>query len=175
MLDLVRQTLASQFGAALKMVEDAIDKCQAENWSVSVGQFPFWHVAYHILFYVDLYLSPSQSEFRPQPFHRENYQFLGRQPFPPFGQLVADQPYDKPSMLAYVSTCRSKVIEILVKETESSLAGPSGFDWIPFSRAELHLYNIRHAQHHIGALGAFLGRVQGKGAAWVGMDPLLPQ
>jgi len=41
MLDLFRQTIANQFGAALKMLGDAIDKCQAEHWSASVGKLLF--------------------------------------------------------------------------------------------------------------------------------------
>src|SRR5258706_2401802 len=173
MLDLFRQSIANQYGAALKMLEDCIGKCEPQNWTAKVGQVPFWHVAYHVLFCTDMYLSASLAEFRPQPFHRENYNFLERQPWPPFKKVVADQPYDKPILLDYVATCRNKVIESMRRETEATLAGPSGFDWIPFPRAQLHLYNIRHIQHHTGGLGAFLGRTQAKRAAWVGTDALL--
>jgi hypothetical protein len=173
MLDLFRQTLITQYGAALKMLEDCIEKCQADHWTESVGKFPFWHVAYHVLFCTDMYLSPSIAEFAPPPFHREDYNFLGRQPWPPFKEVVADQPYEKPTLLDYVNICRFKVLESMRKETESSLAGQSGFDWIPFPRAQLHLYNIRHIQHHTGGLGVFLGRMPGKGPAWVGTHLLL--
>jgi hypothetical protein len=173
MLDLFRQTIAAQYGAALKMLEDAIDQCQPENWTASVSKFPFWHVAYHVLFCTDMYLSQGLGRFLPQSFHRENYNFLGRMPFPPFTAVIADHPYDKATLLSYVITCRNKVIIEIKQETESTLAAPSGFDWIPFPRAQLHLYNIRHIQHHTGALGAFLGKAQGKSAAWVGADSLL--
>ena len=173
MLELFRQSMANQYGAALKMLEDAIDKCQSEQWTAKVGQVSFWHVSYHVLFCTDMYLSPSIGDFRPQPFHRESYNFLEREPWPPFKKVVADQPYDKPTLLGYVATCRSKVIESVKRETESTLEGPSGFDWIPFSRTQLHFYNLRHIQHHTGALSAFLARTQGKSPAWVGADPLL--
>jgi len=173
MLDLIRQSIANQYGAGLKMVEDAIEQCQAEQWTGKVGKVAFWQVSYHVLFCTDMYLSPEISRFKPQPFHRENYNFLERQPFPPFKKVVADQPYDKATLLGYVKTCRKRVIECMKGETESILAGPSGFHWIPFPRAQLHLYNIRHIQHHTGGLNAFLNRTQGKGAAWVGTDQLL--
>ena len=173
MIELIRKTFADQFGAALSMLEDCISKCQPENWSAPVAKFPFWHLAYHVLFYTDLYLSPSIADFRPQSFHRENYNFLGRQPFPPFKEVIADQPYDKPMLIDYLKTCRAKVVDIIASETEISLAAPSGFEWLPFPRAQLHLYNLRHIQHHTGALGAFLIRTQGKGANWIGTDPLL--
>lgn len=59
-------------------------------------------------------------------------------------------------------------------ETPDSLAAPSGFSWRPFSRGELHLYNLRHIQHHTGALSAYLRRVDAslkdrKTLSWVRM------
>src|SRR5213075_460142 len=158
MLNLFRKSMANQYGAALKMLGEGISKCKSENWKTKVGKVAFWHVAYHVLFCTDMYLSSAIEQFVPQPFHREDYNFLERQPFPPFKEVVPDRPYDKATLLGYVNTCRSKVIESVKRETESSLEGPSGFHWIPFSRAQLHLYNLRHIQHHTGALSSFLGR-----------------
>jgi hypothetical protein len=62
--------------------------------------------------------------------------------------------------------------EGVAKETARSLAGESGFPWIPFPRLELHIYNIRHIQHHAGQLGAFLRRNKVKGVGWVGTHAL---
>src|SRR3954464_8443036 len=119
MLELLRQSLAAQYGAALKMLEAALTQCESQNWLANVGQHPFWHVSYHVLFCTDMYLSPSESKFRPQPFHRKNYNFLSRLPFPPFTEVIADQHYDKPPLLAYINPCRKKVTTILKKETKS--------------------------------------------------------
>jgi hypothetical protein len=33
-----------------------------------------------------------------------------------------------------------------------NLGDTSGFFWLPFSKLELQLYNIRHIQHHTGQL-----------------------
>src|SRR4051812_25013319 len=113
MLELLRQSLAAQYGAALKMLDAAITECQSKNWPAKVGQHPFWHVAYHVLFCTDMYLSPSEAKFHPQPFHREHYNFLEKLPFPPFTKVLADQPYDKQTLVGYVTTCRAKVIGAL--------------------------------------------------------------
>ena len=48
----------------------------------------------------------------------------------------------------------------------NALAGPSGFHWLKFSRLELHVYNIRHLQHHVGQLNAALRRHQAEGIKW---------
>jgi len=173
MLELFRQSMANQYGAALKMLENCINECQEENWTAKVGQVAFWHVSYHVLFCTDMYLSAGEKQFRPQAFHRQSYNFLEREPWPPFKKVVADQPYDRATLLGYVETCREKVIQSVKQETESSLEGPSGFDWIGFPRAQLHLYNLRHIQHHTGALGAFLARTQGKSTGWVGTEALI--
>jgi uncharacterized damage-inducible protein DinB len=51
------------------------------------------------------------------------------------------------------------MLETIAAETLQSLQAPSGFEWIKFSRGELHLYNIRHLQHHAGQLSACLRRL----------------
>jgi hypothetical protein len=168
MLALVRKTLTHQYGAALKMLAGCVKGCTADHWEQAVGKFPFWHVAYHVLFYTDLYLSKNEAEFRPQGFYRPDYQVMGSQAWPPYRKVLADQPYDKPTIRLYVQTCMAKAAKTVAAETEASLAGESGFPWLPFPRLELHLYNIRHIQHHTGQLAAFLRRAGHKGAGWVG-------
>jgi len=168
MLSLVRTTLSRQYGAALKMLGGCVRGCQAEDWEQAVGKYPFWHVAYHVLFYTDLYLSKSEATFQPPDFHRKEYQVMGSLPWPPYSKVVADQPYDKPTIAGYVRTCMTKAAETVAAETEASLAGESGFAWLPFPRLELHLYNIRHVQHHTGQLAAFVRRAGPKGVGWVG-------
>lgn len=173
MLDLICRTIASQYGAALQMLENAIDKCPARQWTEKVGTSPFWHVAYHVIFCTDMYLSPSQDKFKARPFHKKNYNFLTRLPWPPFKPVVADEPYEKKVLLEYIQFCRDKVAKVISEETEASLAAKSGFPWLSFPRAQLHLYNIRHVQHHTGALNAFLWRSGAEGSQWVGSKALL--
>ena len=46
--------------------------------------------------------------------------------------------------------------------------GRKGFEWCRFSRGELHLYNIRHIQHHAAQLSMRL-RLDAKAQVpWVG-------
>src|SRR3974377_768759 len=101
MLDLIKMTLAEQCGAAIQMLRGCIDQCEAERWKLPVGRFAFWHVAYHPLFFTDLYLSPGEQAFKPREFHRENYQFFGQHPRFPEKTFVADVPYEKPKLLEY--------------------------------------------------------------------------
>jgi hypothetical protein len=86
--------------------------------------------------------------------------------------VVADQPYDRETLLAYLDTCRAKAKQAMEAETESTLQGPSGFAWLQFSRIEAHLYNIRHIQHHAGQLSATLRRQGREGVTWIASSPL---
>jgi hypothetical protein len=167
MLTLIRSVVAGQYGAALAMLRGCVERADSTAWLSVVGRFPYWHITYHTLYCTDMYLSPDEQQFHPQPYHRENYQFLGPQPWAPDREVVADRPYDKDTLAGYLDTCRAKAKEAMDRESEATLSGPSGFSWLDFTRLELHLYNIRHIQHHCGQLSALLRRQQESGVDWV--------
>ena len=168
MLDAVQNALTGQYEAALTMFHEAVSRCPDDHWEGNVGNYPFWHVAYHAIYYTDLYLSPHLDSFQPPAFHREYYQFFGR-PVPPSNEpFVADIPYDRETILAYVQHCRQKVSRSVEAETPESLRGPSGFWWYKIPRFEFHLNNIRHLQHHAAQMSLYLKRTSGIDIEWVG-------
>ena len=154
------------------MLRDCLHRADEAALQAAVGRFPFWHVAYHTLFFTDLYLSRSEQSFRPPSFHREDYQWLGVNFAAPDKKIVANRHYNSDTLIEYVDICREKAKHSIGDETETSLSGVSGFSWLEFTRLETHLYNIRHIQHHTGQLSAALQRAQGEGSAWVSSDPL---
>src|SRR4051812_41042157 len=159
MLPLLRTTLAGQYGAALAMLDACLGLAESSGaWNEPVGKYPFWHVAYHVIFCTDMYLSQEEQSFRPPAFHQPGSNFLGPAPWAPDVKIVVDHTYDRPTLTEYVAACRAKAARAVVAETEATLAAPSGFHWIPFTRLELHLYNLRHVQHHTGQLSACLRR-----------------
>ena len=170
MLKMIQDSLVGQYGAALKMLRGCLDGADSRVWHAAVGQRPFWHVVYHTLFYADLYFSRSEEAFRPQGFHREGYNFLGPQAWAPEMKIVWDQAYEKEMLVGYLEVCRGKGKVAIADETEKTLAGGSGFGWLKISRLELHLYNIRHIQHHTGQLGGVLRRELGRGVEWIGSE-----
>ena len=125
----------------------------------------FWHIAYHALFYTHLYLQPTEEEFDPWAGHRENYQFMGRLPWPPHEEPEIGEPYSGEDVLAYLEHCCQQV-ETQVPKLD--LNAPSGFYWIPLNKMELQFYNIRHLQHHTGELCERLGERGDVQIGWVG-------
>ena len=159
----LRTVLASQLHAAHSMLTECIRLCPAEHWDDPVAKYPFWQVAYHALCFVDCYLSPDNGAFERLLGEREG----AGAGFHPAGmaELAEEYPsrrFDRGELLAYAGVCREKIARVLGEgpgaETAESLAGPSGFSWLPFTRAELHIYNARHTQHHAGQLAVVLRR-----------------
>ena len=72
----MKKAIQSQYLAALEMLRQAIVQCPAPLWADAAYKNPFWHIAYHALFYTHLYLQPSGADFVPWAKHREQYERL---------------------------------------------------------------------------------------------------
>jgi hypothetical protein len=79
----VRSAVAGQYGAALSMLRGCAESADSATWRAVVGRLPNWHVIYRTLYCTDQYLSVDEQAFLPQPFHQENYQYLGLPPWAP--------------------------------------------------------------------------------------------
>ena len=164
MLALYQSLIADQFAAALRMLGDAVAKCPDALWHEPVADWKFCQVAFHAVFYADVYLGSTLDSLQTQAFHREHaatfadYEDL--QPLPP------QATYEKPFIEKYLQHCRAKAMAVVPAETTDSLAHRPGFDWLDFSRAEVHVYNIRHIHHHAAQLSLHLRTKTGDGVAW---------
>ncbi len=161
----IHKTIASQFHAALSMLEQTVRICPQGLWDDPAQANPFWRVAYHALFYVHLYLQPTEEDFSPWEKGREGYQFLGPTPWPPHTQPEAEQPYSQEEILAYLAFCRAEVDRIV---PTIDLSARSGFHWLPCDKMELQIYTIRHLQQHVGDLSSHLLSRANLEIAWVG-------
>ncbi|HMQ62021.1 MAG TPA: DinB family protein [Flavilitoribacter sp.] len=160
----MKKEIISQYQAALRMLMDAIGKCPPEGWESKDRGAPFWRIAYHALFYTDLYLSESEAHFIPYAGHRPNYHYLDdvtRENVP----VVVDVVYTPEEILGYA---RSVEGNMPARVNADPMGEKSGFSWLPFNRLELHLYNIRHIQHHTGQLIERLHQAGIFGIRWEG-------
>ena len=161
-----REAIRSQYQAALEMLKQTIARCPESMWDDAGDRMPFWRIAYHVLFYTHLYLSPTEADFMPWARHRQDYQALGPLPWPPHREPEIGEPFTREDVLAYLEVCRKEVDE---RMGQVNLDGDSGFDWLPFGKRELQIYNIRHLQQHTGELMERLGTRANIELEWVGM------
>lgn len=177
--DALRSILSSQLEATLCMLRECIEKCPAEHWDAPIAKYPFWQVAYHALCFLECYLCPDPASFerlieaRGAAAARGEPGAIDLHPAR-VAELAEEYPsrrFTQAELLAYADICREKIREVLgdgpEAETAETLAGPAGFPRRDFTRAEMHIYNTRHVQHHAGQLSAILRRV-GVETRWVG-------
>jgi hypothetical protein len=157
-MEYLKTILTGQFEAALCMLNACVAKCPPEHWEGRIANDTFRQLAYHTLLFVDLYLSPNEEAFKLRDVHHRGGD--ERSNSGPSTGLTKDETF------AYLAICRQKALATIASEAPASFQNESGFSRLPFSRGELHLYNIRHVQHHTGQLSAYLRRIVEDGERW---------
>jgi hypothetical protein len=161
--------LGSQFGATIDMFGNALCACPDELWTAHMWKDPamkpefsdFWYVAYHTLFWLDLYLSGAVEGFvPPTPYTLDELDPRG---------VLPDRCYTRDELLTYLAHCRQKCRETIEGLTDEKAHQECKFTWVinGLSYAELLVDNIRHVQEHGAQLNMFLGQQAGISTGWV--------
>jgi uncharacterized damage-inducible protein DinB len=165
MTELITQTLLGQYEAALSMLKLRVEACPDEHWQTKVGEGTIKQDAYHLLFWANFYLSEHESKFVPNEFNER-----GGDEFQP----VISEGLSKADTLAFVERTRENIITSIERETEATLRDDSSFPSVfrrkPLTRIELHIYNIRHIQHHTAQMSFVLRKLSDEH----GLDLKLP-
>ena len=158
-ISVLKLILWSQFGAAIDTLQNAISDCPDTLWSNAGRKRPYWHLAYHALFFLDLYLSDSPEGFSPPaPFTHSEPGGSGKTP---------DRVYSRAELQTYLAHCREKCISSLEALTEEGALQRCAFRWLNMNIGELFLYNMRHVQHHAAQLNLILREELDLGSKWV--------
>ncbi len=149
----------------MAMLEQALKACPDELWSATVWKdaaFPepaqFWYVAYHCLFWLDLYLSGAVEGFTPPaPFDLAELDPRGMLPW---------RIFTRDELCGYLEHCRQKAHAILAGMDDEEAARVCRFPWGELSYLELLFDNMRHVQEHGAQLNLVLGQQRGTAARW---------
>ncbi len=161
----MKQIVKSQYRASLAMLGEAITACDDALWLDPGYKHPFWRVAYHAVFFTDLYLGASLESFVPWANHVDELESLGPM-IHKDGKLPKEgPPYARDDVGAYWELTLAKVGPSV---DGLDLDADSGFFWLPFSKLELQFYNIRHIQHHAGQLAERVRENLDAAVGWVG-------
>jgi len=154
----LKTSIWKQFGAAIDYLEDTITACPESFWQASLWLTPtarpefsqFWYVAYHTLFWLDLYLTGAEEGFLPPaPFTLIEQDEHG--PLP-------ERVYTQAELLGYLVTCRQRCQTTIESLTDEALQRHCVFGWGECSFLELLLYNLRHVHGHTSQLNMLLGQ-----------------
>lgn len=141
----ISESIGSQFGASLEMLENAINTCPDEHWDTALN---FWYTSYHCIFWTDYYLTTEPNTFAPpSPFTFSEFDPAGKKP---------EITYTKQEVLAYLAHCRQKAHLLISTLTTEKLSERWINDYKNYSLLEILIYNIRHIQHHSAQLNLLL-------------------
>ncbi|HZC77331.1 MAG TPA: DinB family protein, partial [Ktedonobacterales bacterium] len=148
-----RAMVWAQLGAAIDMLDQALVACPDSLWRVRLWRDPsdhplppefaeFWYLAYHALFWLDLYCSGSVEGFAPpSPFTLEEL----------IPGAVPERPYSRDELRTYLAYARQKCHTTIETLTDDQARHNADFPWVrgqTVSYIELQLYNMRHVQEH---------------------------
>ncbi len=147
------------YNAVFSMLRETLSLCPDELWDDrTLGEPPFWQQLYHTLWWLDFYISESPGSFQRPLIAGEMDHRMGDAAGPvPARQQIAD----------YLETVSQKCAETLAGLADARLDGENTYPWTGATLAHRLVYNLRHAQHHVGGLNALLTRTCGKSAGWV--------
>jgi hypothetical protein len=160
----MKKELISQYRSALKMLINAIDQCPDNLWADANYHSPYWQIAYHTLHFTALYLSRNELTFIPWPNHHPGVHQLGTLSLIQNSDAM-QKGYSKSDLQEYTAQIEKSLEQNI---DEHKLTEPSGFEWLAMNKFELHLYNLRHLQHHLGQLIERLHQNDINGIDWIG-------
>jgi uncharacterized damage-inducible protein DinB len=159
MVDFWRSAIRQQFHASIDMLGNAIAACPDSAWA-GEGRGAFWYIAFHVIFFLDLYLgSEGEAQFRPPA---------------PFGVgeledevVLPERAYRQDELLGYLEHCRGKLDAVMTGMDEAWAVDSCPFPYRKMSNGELLLYNMRHVQHHAAQLNLLLRQRTDSAPKWV--------
>ena len=147
-----------QYRAVFMMLREAIANCPDEVWDLRENEPPFWQQAYHTLWAIDFYLSESPEAFTADPSFEERADELDHVPC---------TTASREQLLAYAEKVERKCTDLLNSHAEATFDRRNLFYWTGPTVGHHLVYNLRHAQHHIGWMNSILTRHGAKSAEWV--------
>jgi hypothetical protein len=169
MSDYWHEVIGRQMLTSIQMLRNAVEACPGEFWDDRSEGTPFWHIAYHALFFCDFYLSDSDKAFQARDYHSDQYQFLPGD-YEDFAGIVTtpDQCLSREQLLEYADHCREKCRNVFEALTDERAKERCGFWWYDLDVGEFLLNNLRHTQHHAAQLALILRRKANIGVDWLG-------
>ena len=140
--------LKHQYHSTLAMYQSLLEGCPEEMWSKEFAGVPFWREAYHAIFWVHAFLGPKNKRFHPHPFGKD----IDPRLFTPPNNTC-----ERAEALQYAAQTKAYIDEVFDVLTLDALNDTDDYDESNF-RSVYHrlMYGLRHGQHHIGKLTAYL-------------------
>lgn len=154
---LIKSLLLSQYRASLKMLNKAITICSPDLWESTAYRNLTWKIAYHTLYFTDLYLYQHLDQWKAWEKHLPGTQNLG--------ESTHEKIYSRDESLEFLRYIDDR-IEAALHDLDISVVD-SGFYWYKIPKLEHQFVNLKHLHHHLGQLQDRIRNHQDVGIDWV--------
>ena len=149
-MDTIRRMLLAQYEKSLAMLSETIGLYDDGLWLDHTSyDSPAWQVAYHALYYTNIYCSPTEEEVSRWSKERQDLHRFARPGAQRSERTAPGAAYTKEDTLDYLSFVRATIPSYLERMEPEARCWPS---WYDEPQLEFHLNNLRHLQHHVGQL-----------------------
>jgi uncharacterized damage-inducible protein DinB len=152
--------LRRQLEKSIAMLHDIIKQCPDDIWVVDDGIAPIWQQAYHSIFSLNAWVRDLSQPFDGPSFHNSEAQAMVKDAAP---IITREQ------MAGYLQLVQgecNRFLDSLTPELLSEEEEVRGRKWTPADRI---IGQIRHVQHHIGAMHSALRRHGNLSLRWIGL------
>ncbi len=163
---MIGKSVCNQYEAALSALHYCMNNCPDTEWNNEHGDAPFCQVVFHTLFYTDFYLENDEAGFKEQEFHRNNTILF--KDYEELEYKKARNLYSKNECANYLKHALEKCRMTLFHASDESLNEKPPIRPSIATRLELHIYSIRHIQHHAAQLGLRIQLLTKKEMDWFG-------
>jgi hypothetical protein len=145
-----------ELGAAFEMLSDAIAAADDATWDSPRDKWRFWNIAYHTVFFLDIYLSDFDPEisnveeqYRLPEYVRDWSESVD------FGN-VHEPAMPREVLMRFLEETRGKLRSRFADGTVADQVGEMVTSWLKMTKGAMLLYNMRHVMQHIGHLNDVL-------------------
>jgi uncharacterized damage-inducible protein DinB len=135
-----------QFNAVFDMLSEAVASCPLDLWDDRRFGPPIWQLAYHALDSLEFYMGDTPDSYRVATFGLPDSD-LANKP----GKAPSQQEFTQ-----YLHTVRANCSAFIRQMTPDEWNQPNAFPWTGRTTAHRLTYNLRHLQHHMGAINLIL-------------------
>jgi hypothetical protein len=161
-----------ELGAALEMLSNAIKNANTDIWDNTNDEKRFWNIAYHAIFFCDIYLSDFDPEIENVeeqyrvPAYLEDWKNAYNY------DTVHEPAMPKEVLQRFLEETRSKLRSRFAEGIVENQIGEKATSWLKMSKGTVLLYNMRHIMQHVGHLNDILRKHGRPASRWLALVPI---
>lgn len=157
----ITDILRRQLTPTIEMLQDVVECCSDDMWTLSTKNAPIWEQVYHATFWLSAWARDWSTPFEKPAFHSDGALEL---------ESGASPVITREQMRDYVDKVHKECMSFLDGLTDDALVvGQEAFGhtWTPADRITGQL---RHVQHHVGIAYAQIRERTGAYPEWRGFN-----